>query len=432
MRKAGILFLVIGVMVSAAVAGQDQLYLNLDSARQYALAYNKTLKTSGYGIDKAHEKLRETIANGLPQVEAKVDYSNFFGASMMLKFAENVPASSIPFKPTSNLNVSVGQLIFSGNYIVSVKMAALYEEMAATSLEKSELDVKEQVTQSYYLILVSEQLRDIVEKNLQDVRDLYQKTQLMLTTGIVEQTDLDQISMQVAFLENTLKSGERQVEMAYNMMRLNLGVTADVQISLTEGLDAILQQIDFENALSDPFDVSGNVSYQLIKKQEEISSRQIEMEKMNYLPTVSGFYNYTYKILKPNFDLSPKNVIGLNVTIPIFSSGVRKYKVSEARIDYETARMNRELLSDQLSIQEKQLRFNLRNALEKYRSQKENVNVSQRVYDNMNMKYEQGLVSSIDLTTSDTNYLSAETQYLNALLQLLEAHTSLEKLINNL
>ena len=163
-----------------------------------------------------------------------------------------------------------------------------------------------------------------------------------------------------------------------------------------------------------------------------MASSQIEMERDDYLPTVSGFYNYTYKILRPNFDLSPKNVIGLNVSIPIFSSGIRKYKVSQARIDFETAVVNREYLANQLSIQEKQLRFNLNNALEKYRTQKKNVDVSERVYKNRNMKYQQGLLSSIDLTTTNNNYLQAQMQYFNSMMQLLDAHTELEKLMDNL
>ncbi len=432
MRKKGIAWLLFSWMFLSVVSGQEKLSFTLAAAKDYALNYNKMLKTAGFNVDKAHEKLAESIANGLPQVDATVDYSNFFGASMEIRFSENAPASMIPFKPTSNFNLRVGQLIFSGNYIVGIKIAKLAEEMAARNVEKSELDIIQQVTQSYYLVLISEDLQDIVEKNLENVRDLYNKTKLMVSTGVAEQTDLDQISIQVAFLENTLKSGERQIEMAYNMLRLNLGIPADTEITLTEKMPGILAGINFEDALTDPFELSKNIDYQLVKKQEEMSARQVELEKMGYLPTVSGFYNYTYKILKPNFDISPKNVIGLNVSIPIFSSGVRKHKVSEARIGLESARINKEYLSDQLSIQEKQLRFNLRNALDKYQSQKENVEVSERVYENMNMKYQQGLVSSIDLTTSNSNYLQAETQYVNALLQLLQAHTELEKLMNEL
>ena len=156
------------------------------------------------------------------------------------------------------------------------------------------------------------------------------------------------------------------------------------------------------------------------------------MQKMSYLPVVSGFYSRTEKILRPDFDMTPPNLVGLQMSIPIFSSGSRKSKLDRARIDYETMLNNKELLTDQLLIQEKQLRFNLRTGLEQYESQKSNVEVSRRVYDNINLKYQQGLVSSLDLTTANNNYLQAETSYINALMQLLNAQLELDKLLNKL
>ncbi|HYX07956.1 MAG TPA: TolC family protein, partial [Bacteroidales bacterium] len=91
MRKVRILILVMSVLISPAVKAQEQLNLNLDSAMAFALAYNKMLKTSGYQVDKAQEQLKETVANGLPQVDATLDYSNFFGVSTEFRISENMP-----------------------------------------------------------------------------------------------------------------------------------------------------------------------------------------------------------------------------------------------------------------------------------------------------------------------------------------------------
>ena len=153
---------------------------------------------------------------------------------------------------------------------------------------------------------------------------------------------------------------------------------------------------------------------------------------MGYLPTVTGFYSRTEKILRPDFDMTPPNLLGFQMNVPIFTSGSRKSKVDQAKINYETTMNNMDLLTDQLLIQEKQFRYNLRSGMELYESQKENVEVSKRVYDNINLKYQQGLVSSLDLTTANNNYLEAESGYINALVQLLNAKLELDKLLNNL
>jgi len=111
---------------------------------------------------------------------------------------------------------------------------------------------------------------------------------------------------------------------------------------------------------------------------------------------------------------------------------VRVVQVKQARIDLETTQNYKSLLSDQLKIQEKQLRFNYNNALETYLNQKNNVEVSRRVYASLKLKYEQGIISGLDLITADNNYLRAETDYISAMMQVLQSGVQLQKLYGKL
>jgi outer membrane protein TolC len=106
--------------------------------------------------------------------------------------------------------------------------------------------------------------------------------------------------------------------------------------------------------------------------------------------------------------------------------------VSQARIQYETTKNNKSLLEDQLLLQERQLRFNLDNAIDQYLNRKNNVDVTYRIYKNYQFKYEQGVASSLDLSTSNNNYLQAESDYLYSILSLLDAKLALQKLLNTL
>jgi len=123
------------------------------------------------------------------------------------------------------------------------------------------------------------------------------------------------------------------------------------------------------------------------------------------------------------------------MNIPVFSSGERRAKVRQAKIDLETTRNNKALMEEQLDIQFKQLQFNLRSAIESYQVQKKNVEVSREVYQNLRRKYEQGMISSLELTTADNNYLQAESEHLTAMLEVLQAQNALNtltgKIINN-
>jgi len=62
----------------------------------------------------------------------------------------------------------------------------------------------------------------------------------------------------------------------------------------------------------------------------------------------------------------------------------------------------------------------------------QNVQVAQSVYESYFNKYKQGMLSSLDLTQANSNYLQAENNYISSMLKLLQARLALEKLYNTL
>ncbi len=416
------------LMTGTAVSGEP-MRLSLENARNYALDHNRNLINAGLAIDEAGQRLRETIAQGLPQVNATVDYNNFFGSTASLGA---FPGMEITFNPTSNASLTVGQILFNANYLVGVQTARLFRDVTEISRERTELDIISQVMQAYYLVLVTEQSRTILKANLGNMRNLLDKTMALVAAGVADELDYDQLSVQATMIENGLKAAERQVELSYNMLRLQMGLDATIDIALTDDLDYLIERADFQGSLLAGFRMDENIDYRLMELQTSIAEKQVNFERAAFLPSVTGFYNYTEKLLKPEFDITPKHVIGFNVNIPIFSSGMRQARVNQARINLESVENQQELLTEQLSIQERQLRYNLNNALEQYESQKTNVEVAQRVYRNMRTKFEHGMASSLDLTTANNNYLQAENSYISSLMQLLQAQVEMDKLLNSI
>lgn len=425
-KLTGLLLLL--TLTGTTVFAQQQLTLTVQEAVDHALQYNKTLINSGLAVDKAQQGIREAIANGLPQVNASVDYSNAMGANISIRFNEALPPTEIPIKPSSNLNLQVTQLIFNGSFIVGVQTAKLYKELSEINQKKSETDVKTQVTSSYYLVQISDELNKRLQQNLVNLKELYKKTEALASVGIIERTDVDQLFIQVNTLQNAVKASERQLELATNMLRLQLGTEINTQLVLSESLETILNQTDTEKNLVQTLNLENNFDYQLMNQQVTIGKKMVDMKKSAALPSIAGFYTYTYKIMKPEFDMAPPNMIGLQMNIPIFSSGLRTAQTKQAFIDLKSIQNNRDLVRDQLLIQDKQLRFNLINAIETMNNQKANIDVSRRVYSSLKLKYEQGLISGLDLITADNNYLKAETDFISAAMQLLDARLQLEKM----
>jgi outer membrane protein len=425
-----IIFLSMFISSAMNLQAQETLVLSLDSAVNYAIRHNKTLANSRYNIDKSSQQIKEAISKGLPQIDASLDYTNFLGAEASLQLNPSAPPAIIEFNPTSNFKASASQLIFNGNYIVGVQLSKLAKALTEQSYQKDELNVKEQTAQSFNMILISEQILNTFRENLKNAEKLYEQTMNLANAGILEQTEAKKLLVMVASINNAVKSSERQVEMAYNLLRLNLGLSSDKQIELSTTLDELAETIPLVPVES--FQIENNVDYKLISMQGEMSEKSIEMAKASYLPSLVAFYSYTEKIKKPVFDMTPKNVLGVTFSMPILSGGMRRSQLNQARIDLDISMNTKDLLKDQLSLQEKQLKYNYENLLEQYYSQKSNVQVAKEVLDQMNRKLQQGVASSLDLTSANNEYLAAETDLTGTLLQLLNAKLALNKLNNNL
>jgi outer membrane protein len=432
MKIMRIFLFALALMISVFGFAQQKLVYDMEGAKKQALEHNRMLKNSAMAVDKAQYQLKEAISAGLPQINSTLNYSNAMGAKLSIRFDPNAPATEIDIKPTSQFNVQVGQLLFNGNYFVGLELARLGKTMTEKNYEKTEQDVLAQVTGSYYLVLVSGELLNLMNKNVSNLREVYQKTDAMVKVGILERTDLDQLGVQIAALENAVSNSKRQLEMAKNMFRLQLGLTVDQDFELQGTLNQIMGMMNGLNNTGSIFDVGMNKDFQLMELQEKMTEKQVKMQYAGYLPTLTSFYSRTEKIIKPNFDMSPKNMVGLNLAIPIFSGGQRMAKVNQAKIDLETMKNTKALLAEQLQIQEKQLQFNLKTANETYLNQVKNLDVAKRVYDNLKLKFEHGLISGLELVSADNNYVKAETDYISSVFQVLQATVELNKIYGKL
>jgi outer membrane protein len=471
------IFLANGLMpLMRAQEPGEELVLDLQGAVDYAIEYNKSLKNARLDVERSRRSVWESIAQGLPQVDGAVDYMTYFNYELQFSFGSGdysftadqiqdatnqtinafpgvtsediykhtagtyfdntlqsmMPPATILMSDQATAKMQLSQLIFSGQYIVGIQTAKLARIISEQNLEFNELNIKESVINSYYLVLITEESLSILAQNIGNLKETMDQTEIMFRTGMAEQTDVDQIRITVSQLENSRRALERNLELNYNMLRFQLGLDANTQIRLTDNLESLFASMEPETTLALPFSIENNVTYQIMKSQEEINKKLMAMEQWNYAPTLAGFYNYNAKILTTGFDMTPNHLAGLSLSVPIFSSGMRKARVDQARIDYDKSQTSRSIMEDQLHLQEKQFKYNLQSSLENYFTQKENVDVAQSVFDSYRRKFQQGMASSLDLTNANSNFLQAESNYMSALMDVMNAKLQLDKLMNNL
>ncbi len=425
-------FLCLGGQVLRAQAGQETQTdpaiwrFSLEEAAGHALVHNTTMIKANLAVRQAEAAKWAAIANYLPQVNLNVNYNNYLGASLDI-FGQN-----IPMDPSSKMTVQATQLIFNANAILGMQLSELSLQMSELGSNQSELAVKQNVKSTYYSILMMENNQLLLKKNVENMRKLAQATKAKVEVGIGEQTEADEIEIVLANLENTLKQTERTIELAYNSMRLLLGLNADDQIELSDGLQDVTDKQDMFALLAASFDPAENVDMKSGQLGLEINKKQVQSAIAGYLPTISAVYQYNEVLLKTGFDPTTKNALVLTASLPLFSGGKTTAGLKKAQLAFESAQEDLALMQKQLQIQDKQLRFNLKSALESYEIQERNIEVSKRMFDNVTKKFEQGLSSSLEVTNASNNLLTAQSNYIQSAMSLLNARDALKKLLGTL
>ena len=422
-------------IIQAQNTGGD-LKLSLKEAQEYALQNNKMVKSAKFTVLTSKQDIWTTISSGLPQISAGANLTDNLKLGVFVLSMNDVPTIiTMGTKYTLPVALQATIPLFSAPYYIGIETSKLAKKMAESNLQSTEIETRQSVASAYYLILISEESLRILKENLSNLRETLKSTKVMYNSGLAEATDVDQMASNVTMMENSFSNLQNTIEMNYNLLRFQLGVKSDTRIILSETIDDLVKDINVEALLAQNFNPATNIQYNLVDKQEKLSALDLKAQKAMALPSLSGIYlTSTSGMAMKMSDLKwyPSSYLGLNLSVPIFASGQRYSNIQKAKINLEKARNTKEMVSDQLQMQDQRLRYNLENANIQYKSQKANVDVSKRVYSSMENKYKQGVASSLELTESNSLYLQAESNYISSLMNLLQTKLALDKLLNNM
>lgn len=427
------LCLPVTVSAQEAASGQDRpasMSVSIKEAQDYAVENNRTLANAALSVKQQRAARWQTIATLLPQASASLGYSNYFGYQIGL--GEQMGGASIPMPSQGDVSVSVAWALNASSIVASI-INTQAMEMADIQRQQTEQDVTSNVLVTYVSILVSEGNIDLLKRNLKNMEYLLQVSENSTKVGVTEQVETDQIQVQVAQYKNSILTAERNREVLYNMLRLYMGLGVDTELTLTQTLDEVLNMDEIMTILNSEINLADNYDYQVSKKNEEMAKKQIALKAMDYLPSITANYSYTAKKYfdgEGGFDMTPPNYVGVTLNVPIWSSGQRAAAITESKLAYRAAQNTLADTEDQLRLQDSQYRFNLANAIDDYTVQKNNVDVSERVLQNVSKKYEFGYASSVEVTNSSQDLITAQTNYTTAVYNLVEAYTNLKNLLN--
>jgi len=433
---------------------QDVLSFSLAEAKEYALKNSYVVRNSGLDVESAKKKVWETIATGLPQVTGTADYTHNIKAGKSpfpvaiipkefwgeLGIPENTPSDAVyPLsfaqKYNSTFGFGIDQLIFDGSYIVGVGSAKIYLRLSDQNKEKTELDVVHAVEEAYYSVLVAEENLTVMKENLANSKKLENDTRLMYQNGFVEEQDVDQMKLSVQKAENEILKTEREIRVARMVLKYAMGVDMDMEVKLTDKLAIFVEPlVANKEAAASGFDHASHIDYRLLDTQRQANKKLLLNEKAAYLPKISAFYDWNKtafgdaaNLFKSSVPWLPSSIIGLNITVPIFSSGQRMAKVRQAQFEYEKAENNQKQAVQLLQKGYITAVGDMQTSVDQLKNDQENKQLAKRIYEKTVIKYNNGITGSTDLAQTESQYIQSQAAWVSSVMQLLTAKINLDK-----
>ena len=405
------------------------LSLSLSEAQDYAVKQNRTLKNASLAVQEAYAQRWQTIAAILPQADGSYSYSNYCGYTAEMTMMGNKININMPNVGALGVTASIG---INGQGIVGALLNNIAIDMKKIALEQSEDELRSSIMSSYVSVLALQSITNLLDSSLNNIQNLERITQNSVNAGAAEQTAADQIRVRVNTLKNNINTQKRNIELATNSLKVLLDVPVETELTLTDNIDHILSPERVLTLLATDFDIRNNLSYQQVAKSAELAKRNVHMASWAYGPTLALAYNYQNQKYygEGGMRMTPPNVVQVSVKMPLWSSGKRAAGVIEKKIAYEEAKNNLSEMTDNLAIQYRQLCFNLTNAYETYINEKDNIEVSQRVFNSATEKFKWGAASNLELTNASNDLINAQSTYVNAMLTLINAQADLEEFLN--
>ena len=420
----GAVLLLCGAGVLEAQEG-NVLRLSFDEALRYAVDHNLSLRNAALDVRKAEAARWEAVSTMLPQVKAGFDYSNMCGYEM------NFGNMSIPMNPYGTFGLTAS-IALTAQQVVGVVMNKVSKEMSDISYRQSLQQTHANVKNVYVSILVMEDVVSLLDSSLANMEQLERSTLESVKVGASEQIAADKLSVQVASMRNSIQANRRSLQMLYNTLILQLGADVDSRLELTTRLDEVMDMDRLQQLVREDFNIADNYNYQLLEQGERLSKDQLLLTWMGFLPTLSAYYQYsdkTYFGKSEGMNMTPPHMLGFSISIPLWQSGTRAAKIREAKISHEQNLNSRKQAEDALRVQYSQLCYDLLSAMDSYQIQKENLDVTKRVFDNITEKFTYGHASNLEVTNASTDIITAQSNYIQAVMSVLNAQVALENLL---
>ncbi len=445
-QKLTIICLIIASVITAQESEKKSFSFTLQQAIDHAIENNYTAINAKRDIDAAKQKKWETTASGLPQITSNVQYLNNLdfqvqgvSGNAFNPGGDPNAITTIAFgtKHSMNASATLSQLIFDGSYIVGLQSAKVYLQISENAKEKTDLEIREMVTNAYGNVLLARESVLIFEKNKATLEKTLFETNETFKNGLTEEENVEQLQITLTQLTSSLSNAKKREEIALNLLKISMGIDINNEVILTEKLDDLATSNVDLAALNEQFDANNSIDFKIQKNNEESKRLLLKLERFRALPTIGAQLNYGANTFANRFDFLTTDQkwynysnFGVNISLPIFSSFRDRARTQQAKIAFEQAKTQVTETEQRLKLQYQQAKTDYEFSIEQYGASKSNLKLAERIEAKQQVKFKEGLSTSFEFTEAQRQLYTAQQNYLQAMIDVMNKKATLDKLTN--
>lgn len=445
MKNKIIVTLLLFVSIVQAQEEKKSYSFSLDQAVTHATTNNRSAINANRDIEMAKKKKWETTAAGLPQINGSISYQNNFEIQKSLIPAEIFGGQPGTFqevafgtKHNATGNLSLTQLLFDGSYIVALQASKTYLQFYENSKKKTDIEIREMIINSYGSVLLADESVQILQKNKKVLEKTLFDTDQTFKNGLIEEENVEQLKITLASVNNNLNYVTRLKDISLKMLKVNLGIEIEDELTLTDKLDDLTQK-NLDLALkSTDFNATSNINYVITQNFVEQRNLEMKLEKSKALPSLSAGVNFGYNSFGDKFTFFNSDQkyfnysnLGITLNVPIFSSFARSARTQQAQIALEKAKTDLTETEQKLKLAYQNAKSDYEYSIEQYNSSKESLGLAERIENKQQIKFKEGLSSSFDFTEAQRQLYTSQQTYLQAMVDVINKKAALEKIIGN-
>ena len=439
--------------VASITAPSAKAGMSLKEAINYALQNNPELKKSKFDVSISRETVKQTVAIGLPQVTASGGYQHYnrIPGNWIKNFAPTPGAPEYIFlqfqqQVNSTGTIGVNQLLFDGSYLVGLKATKQFVDMSKFLEAKTEYDVQVNVSKAYLMVASTSMNIGLLENNIAVLEKSTADVKALFEEGFSEELDYQRLQLSLNNLKVQKQKLENTVDMLLNVLKLQMGMDLTENLELSddiESIDAYIRMSDIANTSS--WTPSLRPEFQVLNQVITLGKLDKKRYQMGYLPKLVGFYQHQQMTMRPEFNffesnLTPNNnwvpsdLFGLQIQWTLFDGLNAQSKIREVQYKIDKAEVDLKSFENAASMEWKNAQNTYKLQLQQAALQKENMDLAQDIYDKTQIKFQEGVGSTLEMAQAESELKNSQINYLNAVYDLvlakIEYHKAIGKPLN--